>query len=117
RYARSYYLRGSFLPGSTRMWAGSGLSGAETLAVRAPGSGNVHVLVVNRQVDGPTAVGGPGLPATGQVTVGNLRGITQVSLRQFDDATPLATGAPAPPLPVGNSATVSFNGSGAAILE
>ena len=116
-YWRDYYLARYFPPGSTLLWAWSSLSGVETLAVRAPGSGNVRVLLVNRQVDSPTAVGGPGLPATVQVTVGNLRGISQVSLRQFDDATPLASGPPATPLPVGNSATVSFSGYGAAILE
>lgn len=116
-YWRDYYLARYFPPGSALLWSRSSLAGVETLAARAPGSRNVRVLVVNRQVDTPTAVGGPGLPATVQVTVGNLRGITQVNLRQFDDATPLDSGPPATLLPVGNSATVSFSGYGAAILE
>ncbi len=116
-YWRDYYLARYFPPGSTLLWANSSLGGVETLAVRPPGSASVHVLLVNRQVDSPTAVGGPGLPGTVQVTVGNLPGITQVSLRQFDDATPLASGPPATSLPVGSSATVNFSGYGAAILE
>jgi hypothetical protein len=116
-YWRDYYLARYFPPGSRLLFAMSSLSGVETLAVRAPDSSNVRVLVVNRQVDNPAAVGGPGLPATVQVNVRNLRGITQVTLRQLDDATPLESGPPATVLPTGNSATVTFGGYGAAILE
>jgi hypothetical protein len=116
-YWRDYYLARYFPPGSTLLWARSSLSGVEALAARAPGSRNVRVLVVNRQVDNPTAIGGPGVPATVQVTVGNLRGISGVTLRQLDDATPLDSGPPAVALPAGNTATVSFSGYGAALLE
>jgi hypothetical protein len=116
-YWRDYYLARYFPPGSTLLWAKSSLSGVEALAARAPGSPNVRVLLVNRQVDSATAVGGPGLPATVQLAVANLGRVTQVSLRQLDDSTPLDTGPPAVALPVGNNATVSFSGYGAAIIE
>jgi hypothetical protein len=116
-YWRDYYLARYFPPGSRLLSATSSQSGIETLAVRAPRSRNVRVLVVNRQVDSPIAIGGPGLPETVQVTVANLRGVTQVSLRQLDDSTPLASGPPAIALHVGNTATVSFSGYGAALLE
>jgi hypothetical protein len=116
-YWRDYHLARAFPPGSRLLWSTSSLSGVETLAVRAPGSRNVRVLVVNRQVDSPTAVGGPGLPATVEVTVRNLRGVVQVTLRQLDDATPLVGGPPATALPVGNSVTLDFAGYGAAIVE
>jgi hypothetical protein len=115
-YWRDYYLARYFPPGSTLLSSTSTLAGVETLAVRAPASRDVNVLVVNRQVDSPTAVGGRGLPATVQVSVRNLQEITQVTLRTFDDTTPLAGGPPPVPLPVGNSATVTFSGYGAAIL-
>jgi hypothetical protein len=116
-YWRDYYLARYFPPGSTLLAASSSVSGVETLAARAPRSRNVRVLVVNRQVDSPIAVGGPGLPATVQVTVGNLREVTQVNLRQLDDATPLVGGPPATALPVGNSVTLSFSGYGVALVE
>jgi hypothetical protein len=116
-YWRDYYLARYFPRGSSLLSASSSLAGVETLAAQAPGSNNVHVLVVNRQVDGPAAVGGSGLPATVQVSIGNLSGVTQVLLRQFDDATPLASGPPAMVLPTGNNATLSFAGYGAAILD
>jgi hypothetical protein len=116
-YWRDFYLARYFPPGSRLLAASSSASGIETLAARAPRSRNVRVLVVNRQVDSPMAVGGPGLPATVQVTVANLRGVAQVTLRQLDDATPLASGPPATALPAGNTATVSFSGYGAALLE
>jgi len=116
-YWRDYHLARYFPPGSRLLFARSSQPGVETLAVRAPNSSNVRVLVVNRQVDGPTVVGGPGLPATVQVSVRNLRGISQVTVRQIDDATPLASGPPLTMLPVGNTATVTFGGYGVAILE
>jgi hypothetical protein len=116
-YWRDYYLARYFPPGSTLLSATSSLAGVETLAARAPGSTNVRVLVVNRQVDSPTAVGGPGLPATVQVGVTNLTGVTAVALRQLDNSTPLAGGPLAMSLPTGNTATVEFGGYGAALLE
>ena len=116
-YWRDYYLAHYFPAGSTLLSASSSVAGIETLAARAPGSNNVHVLVVNRQMASQSAVGGPGLPATVHVKVGNLGGITQVSIRQLDNETPLTSGPPAATLPVGNSATVHFAGYGAALLD
>jgi hypothetical protein len=115
-YWRDYYLARYFPPGSRILSSRSSLDGVETLAVRAPQSRDVNVLVVNRQVDSPTAVGGHGLPATVQVNVRELENVSTVSLRMFDDTTPLAGGPPAVPLPARNSATVTFGGYGAAIL-
>lgn len=116
-YWRDYYLARYFPPGSTLLSSSSSVAGIETLAARAPGSTNVHVLVVNRNVDSPSAVGGPGVPATVEVSVADLSGVTQVSLREFNDATPLTSGPPATALPVGENATVTFTGYGAAILD
>jgi hypothetical protein len=116
-YWRDYHLARSFPPGSRLLSATSSLAGIETLAARVPHSRSLRVLVVNRQVDGATAVGGPGLPATVQVSVANLGEVTQVSLRQIDDATPLVAGPPATSLPVGDTVTLSFTGYGVAILE
>jgi hypothetical protein len=95
----------------------SSVGGVETLAARAPGSSNVHVLIVNRQVDTSAPVGGAGLPATVQVNVANLSGVTEVSLRQLDGATSIVNGPPAIALPTGSRATVTFSGYGAALLD
>lgn len=116
-YWRDYYLARYFPPGSTLLASSSSLAGIEILAARAPDSSNVHLLVVNGRVDGPTAVGGPGVPATVEISVANLDGVTQVLARQFDDTTPLLGGPPTTHLTVRNGATVTFSGYGAAILE
>jgi len=116
-YWRDYYLARYFPPGSVVLASNSSVPGVETLAARAPGSSSVHVLVVNRQVRSSVAVGGPGLPATVDVSVANLSGVTQVVARQLDGATPLVSGPLAVQLPVGNSATVSFAGYGVALLD
>ena len=116
-YWRDYYLARYFAPGSTVLASSSNLSGVETLAVRAPGSTTVNVLVINRQADGAASVGGPGRPAVVQVTVKKLSGVSGVTARMLDDTTPLDVGPPAVALPTGSSVTVSFSGYGAALLE
>jgi hypothetical protein len=116
-YWRDYYLARYFPPGSMLLGSSSSVGGVETLAARAPGSSNVHVLIVNRQVDTSAPVGGAGLPATVQVNVANLSGVTEVSLRQLDGATSIVNGPPAIALPTGSRATVTFSGYGAALLD
>ena len=116
-YWRDYYLARYFPPGSVVLASRSSLAGVETLAVRPPGSSNVHVLVVNGQLRSLSSVGGPGVPAMVQVSVANLSGLTQATVRQLDSATPLASGPPAVQLPVGDSVTVSFAGYGVALLD
>jgi hypothetical protein len=116
-YWRDYYLSRAFPAGSTILSSSTSTSGVEVLAARAPGSTNVRVLVVNRQVPNATALGAPGLPGTVQLNLSGLGGVTAVTMRMLDDTTPLATGPALVPLAASNSATVPFSGYGAAILE
>jgi hypothetical protein len=116
-YWRDYHLARAFPTGSTILGSSSTTSGIEVLAVRPPGSTNVRVLVINRQVPSATAVGAPGLPATVQVTIGGVTGVNSVTMRMLDDTTPLTSGPALVPLAASNSATVPFAGYGAAILE
>src|SRR5438128_4117923 len=116
-YWRDYYLARYFPPGSTVLSSSSSLSGVETLAVRPPGSANVNVLVVNRQLDSATAVGGPGLPAAIRIKLKNLKELAAVTVRSLDASTPLETGPAAIGLPAGGVVDVNFAGYGAALLE
>jgi hypothetical protein len=116
-YWRDYYLGRLFPPGSVLLPVRTTGDGIEALAVRAPASRSVRVLVINRQVDGPTARGGTGLPATIRVTLGNFGSITHISEWLLNDVTPLASGPVETVLPAADSVTVSFDGYGVAILE
>src|SRR5438477_7533778 len=116
-YWRDYYLSRMFPAGSTILSASSTLSGIEVLAARPPGSTNVRVLVVNRQVPNTTVVGAAGLSGTAQVSVAGLGTVSSVTMRMLDNSTPLASGPALVALPAGNTATVNFPGYGAAILE
>jgi hypothetical protein len=116
-YWRDYYLARYFAPGSTIVAAESDIKEVEVLAVRPAGSSNVRVLVVNRRVDGPTSVGGSGLPTTARVRVGNLPGIAKVVARVLDRGTPLETGPASVDLGAAESATVILSGYGVALLE
>jgi hypothetical protein len=116
-YWRDYYLSRSFPAGSTLLGSSSTASGIEVLAARAPGSTNVRVLVINRQVPNATAIGAPGLPATVQVNIGGVTGVNSVTMRMLDDTTPLTSGPPLVALRASTSASISFGGYGAAILE
>ena len=116
-YWRDYYLARYFPPGSTLVSASSSNPEVETLAVRPPGSSDVHVLVVNRQVDSDTATGGAGLPASVSVTLDDVPGIVGVTVRQIDSATPLATGPDLRTMQGANSVTVDFSGYGLALIE
>jgi hypothetical protein len=116
-YWRDYYLSRAFPYGSTLLSAATTTTGIEVLAARAPGSSNVRVLVVNRQTASATSVGAPGLPATVQVNVNGVGGVNSVTARILDDNTPLASGPALVALPVGTSASITFGGFGAAIVE
>lgn len=116
-YWRDYYLARYFPPGSTVLAVSTNASAVEVLAVRPPDSGDVRVLVVNRRTDDPSAVGGAGLPASVSLTVAGLPQVTAVTVRMLDASTPLDTGPIAVTLPARTSATVSFSGYGAALLE
>lgn len=116
-YWLDYYLTRYFPPGSTLLQASSTLPGVEVLAARVPGSTSVRVLLVNRQVNGPSVVGGPGLPATVDLNIANLGGVTSVTQRMLDSATPLPDGPRLVALSGGSHVSVSFSGYGAAFLE
>ncbi len=115
-YWRDYYLTRHFPPGSVLLSATSSHDEIEVLAARPPGSANVRVLVVNRRVDSDT-VGGPGSPATVQVTVSNLAPAMGVTLRIVDATTPLESGPALVSLPGGDAASVTLPGYGFALLE
>ena len=86
-YWRDYYLSRYFPPGSTLLQASSSLPGVEVLAARPPGSTSVRMLVVNRQTNGATVVGGPGVPTTVDVSVAGLGGARTVTQRMLDSST------------------------------
>lgn len=115
-YWRDYYLARYFPPGSRLLPSSSNRTGVESLAVRAPGSNDVHVLVVNRQVDGESAVGGAGRPAVVRVNLTGAGRGAAATLRMIDATTPLDTGPSAVTLPKDEVVTLSFAGYGAALL-
>jgi hypothetical protein len=115
-YWLGYHLPRYFPPGSTIL-ASTSTGSIETLAVRPPEGGHVRVLVVNRQTNGTTTVGGPGIPASVQVNVGGIGAVTQTTLRMLDNATPLDGGPPLVTLGASNSTTIDFTGYGAALLD
>jgi hypothetical protein len=114
-YWRDYYLARYFPPGSTLVSASSSNPEVETLAARPPGSSDVRVLVVNRQVDDTN--GGVGLPATVLVTVEDLPRIVEVNVRQIDSATPPATGPELQTIKSATSVSLEFSGYGIALVE
>jgi len=116
-YWRDYYLSRYFPPGSTLVSASSSNAEVETLAARSPGSNAVRVLVINRQVESDTAIGGAGLPATVRVTLQDLPQIGTVTVRRIDAATPLDTGPDLQTLQPADSMSVDFNGYGLALIE
>ena len=116
-YWRDYYLARAFPAGSTILGSSSTSPGIEVLAARAPGSTNVRVLVINRQVPSATALGAPGLPATVQVNLSGIGSVNSLTMRMLDDATPAASGPALVALIPGTSASLAFGGYGAAILE
>jgi hypothetical protein len=115
-YWRDYYLARYFPAGSTVISSGSNLAGVESLAVRPPGSNDVHLLVVNRQV-GDAALAGRGIPATIRVDVRNWSGSSTITALVIDSTTPLDTGPSAVELPSEGPITVTFAGYGAALLN
>lgn len=115
-YWRDYHLARHFPPGSVLLPSSSNRAGVESLAARLPGSDDLHVLVVNRQVDGETAVSGRGRPATIRVDVKNLEGVSTITVRTLDPKTPLDTGPLSAILPVEIPPSLAFTGYGAAFL-
>jgi hypothetical protein len=116
-YWRDYYLARYFPPGSTLVSTTSSNAEVETIAARPPGSNDVRVLVVNRQVDGDTATGGPGLPATVHVKVQDVPRIGAITVRRIDATTPLETGPQLEAIPISDSVSVDFSGYGLALIE
>jgi hypothetical protein len=116
-YWRDYYLTRYFPPGSAILASSGPQRDIEFLAVRPPGSDNVRVLVIDRAANGAEVIGGPGLPATVRVTIGNLDGVTAVFERTLDARTPLDVGPAARALPAGSEATITLSGYGASMIE
>jgi hypothetical protein len=113
-YWNNKLLSQAFPPGSTILSSSTSKSDILPLAVQKS-DGTISILVVNRQVNSSTSVGGPGLPATVAV---HLQGITPtaISLQQIDGATNPATGPATVSLPVSTAPRVSFAGYGMAVL-
>ena len=116
-YWRDYYLARYFPPGSTLLSASSRLAQVEVLAARPPRSRNVHVLVVNRRVDDGAPAAGVGLPATVRIKLAGTHDVSGVTVRMLEASTPLQTGPAVVTLPADKTASVSFGGYGAALLE
>lgn len=114
-YWRDMLLNQSFPIGSTILSSSSSKANILALAVRQS-NGTINILVINRQVNSPSSVGGPGLRAT--VTV-QLRGITPraISLQKIDSSTKPSIGPQLVTLSSSTSLQVSFNGYGMAILH
>jgi Glycosyl hydrolases family 39 len=113
-YWEQSLLNSAFPPGSTMVSSSSSTGQVQTLAAQRP-DGLYSVLVVNRQLNSSTTVGGAGLPAT--VTV-NLQGmnVSNITLQQIDATTSPASGPASVTLPITNSPQISFGGYGLAVL-
>ncbi len=114
-YWRDFLLSRSFPPDSAILSSDSSLREIEPLAVRKP-NGIVEVLLINRQVNSETSVGGPGLPA--HITL-QIHGLApkEVYLHQIDSDTNVAAGPSKVPLPASSSQHVVFKGYGLAVLD
>jgi Glycosyl hydrolases family 39 len=114
-YWRDLLLNQSFPIGSTILSSSSSKADVLALAVRQS-NGTINILVINRQVNSPSSVGGRGLPVT--VTV-QLQGITPtaISLQKIDSSTNSSVGPQMVTFSPSTSLQVSFNGYGIAILH
>jgi hypothetical protein len=114
-YWRDLLLERAFPNGSTILSSGSTAAGIETLAVRRA-NGSVAVLVIDRQVDSPSAKGGPGVPAS--VTV-DLEGMSPsaVKVTKIDQNTSAASGPSAANAGKTASVPVALAGYGIAVIE
>jgi len=96
--------------------ASSGVpSGIDVLAVKTA-DGTVNVLVVNRRVADPTDMAGQGAAASVTLRLSGVGAGGELTLRMLDDETSLAEGPLSVLQPHATSATVRFDGYGAAIL-
>jgi Glycosyl hydrolases family 39 len=113
-YWEQMLLNSAFPPGSTMVSSSSSTGQIQTIAAQRP-DGLYSVLVVNRQLNSSTTVGGAGLPAT--VTV-NLQGmnVSNITLQQIDATTSPASGPASVTLPVTNTPQINFGGYGLAVL-
>lgn len=114
-YWRDMLLNQSFPTGSTILRSSSSKANILALAVRQS-NGTINILVINRQVNPISSVGGRGLPAT--VTV-QLQDITPaaISLQKIDGSTNPSRGPQTVTLSPSTSLQVSFTGYGMAILH
>jgi hypothetical protein len=118
-----YDLARSFPPGSVLLRSSSSRAGVVALAVRPPGSRDVDVLVVDRQVDGSGVVGGRGVPASVKVRLRGVRSGGTASLLAIDRLTPPARGPSTTRPPVtgskgdGLEVDVRLPGYGLAVLR
>ncbi|HEX6482162.1 MAG TPA: glycosyl hydrolase [Ktedonobacteraceae bacterium] len=114
-YWRDMLLNHSFPTGSTLLKSSSSKADILTLAVRQS-NGAISILVINRQVNSHSSVGGRGLPAT--VTV-QLQGITPgaISLQRIDSSIKPSVGPQIVTLSSSTLLQVSFNGYGIAIFH
>jgi hypothetical protein len=103
----------------------TGTSSVQAIAARDPASGRVDVLLANTATaSGSTTIGGPGTPITVTVGVGGLPSVTSVHLWMLDNSVveggpngSLSAGPVGHVLAASDTATVSFAGYGAALLE
>ena len=115
-YWRDYFLARYFPPGTILLRSSSTDPGLEVLAGRPPGSRAIHVLVVNRQVDGETTVDGPGRATTVRIEIKGARGPTMTA-RVLDASTSVDAAPPELTLTGERRETVSLSGYGALLLD
>lgn len=89
----------------------------EVLAARVAGSDKVSVLVINRQVEGPETVGGPGIPARIDLDVAGLGEVKRLTQRILDDGTDPGTGPELVNLPAATRLTLHLGGYGIALVQ
>jgi hypothetical protein len=116
-YWRDYYVPRYFPKGSRIFAATSSLPGVEVLAAKPPGSKNLRVLLINRQVAHKKDVDGKGVPATVELQLSHFPGVKKITVRHLDAATPVDSGPPASALPVSGAVKVALPGYGVALLE
>lgn len=114
-YWRDLVLAQAFTAGSTIVASTSTTPGVESLAVRRA-DGTIAVLVVNRQANSATAIGGTGLAATVTVNVSGI-GASAMTVRRIDATTDPVSGPVSQQVAAATSVGVSFGGYGMAVIE
>lgn len=116
-YWRDHHLARRFPSGSKLLQATSSSDGVAVLAAQPPGSQDLHVLVINLQVEGPTARGGKGKPATVTLKVANGPKVQRVTHLRFDAASDSETGPASEPAPADAPLKVELRGHGFVLLH